>query len=102
MPFPLAPVLGGTFVAEAAKRAAAMAAAALGSSKGAAPDNEEGEDADNGGQSSSGVLGRLLGVPLFDPEAAKTAVIQGAVVTALVVLFFVGLIMFVGRSVKVR
>lgn len=97
-------------MAEAAKKAASMAAAALGGSMGSAPGGSKGSaperrgenGGENGEKSTSGDLGRLLGIPLFDPVAAKRAVIQGSVVTALVVLFFFGLYLFVGRSIKVK
>lgn len=99
---PIAPMLGGALATEAAKKAASLAAAALGGSRGSAPANNGENGSGDGEEPSSGILGRLLGIPSFDPAAAKTAVIQGAVITALVVLFFVGLYMFVGRSVRLK
>jgi hypothetical protein len=99
---PIAPMLGSAGITEAAKKAASVAAASLGGSQGKAPatngENTPGDEQ----QPPSGFLARLLGLPPFDPAAAKRAMIQGAVITALVVLFFVGLLMFVGRSVKLK
>jgi len=96
---PISPVLGMGVISGAAQAAVQLAASALGGSKGAPP---EGEDEKEPGGPSRGTLGALLGLPRFDPVAAKTALIQGAVVTALVVMFFIGLAMFVSRSVKIK
>lgn len=102
MAFPIAPQLGAFFVTEAAKQAALLAAAAQGGSKGEAPTTGAEEETEDGRSPVRGALSRLLGIPLFDPAVAKASIIQGAVITALVVLFFFGLYLFVIRSVKLK
>ncbi len=90
---PIAPLLGGIVAGTASIASNVAGSAVYDHFTGGQTDGQK-ED----GTGEKGILARLLGIPPFNPEAAKTAVIQGAVVTALIVLFFVGLAMFVSRS----
>lgn len=85
MAIPIAQPLGAMIAAEAAKRAVEIAAAAVGVAQGATPDKEEGTE-----------------TSLFDTKALRRSVIQGAVVTALVIMFFIGLVVFLNRSIRIR